>query len=507
MQKQAPTVGRILVMVGFALSCFGLILFLWVAFGGATPFAAKGYQVKVNFANAGQLATQADVRISGVPVGKVNTVKLGPRNTTTAMLQIDPRYAPIPKDTRAILRTKTLLGETYVELTPGNRASGQPLGDGAELPEKQVREHVTLDRIFQTFDAPTRKAFQEWQQSAAAGYAGRGGDINDGFGTLPSFTDSADQTLAVLNAQSAAVSKLVRDTGVVFNALSARDTQLTQLITNSNTVFKTTALRNQELAQTFQVLPTFEKESTATLKSLQAFAESANPLILQLQPAAEQLSPLLISAGQLATPLEQVTTTLDPLNDASIAAVPALTKFLNGDPAHASRSSLAGVLGQLDPFLQQLNPILNMLGMYKGEITAFLGNTASATNAVDPDQGIHYLRGSNPLTLGSLAAFSSRPDTMRSNPYVAPGTWPTNLKGYETRQCSGGFAPAVPTTAADALPYHDALNIPTWIKNIVYAGGTAPKAPACNQQAPNAVGGGVNPTGYSTLFPLVKAEP
>ena len=82
MQKQAPTVGRILVMVGFALSCFGLILFLWVAFGGATPFAAKGYQVKVNFANAGQLATQADVRISGVPVGKVDTVKLGPVSYT-----------------------------------------------------------------------------------------------------------------------------------------------------------------------------------------------------------------------------------------------------------------------------------------------------------------------------------------------------------------------------------------------------------------------------------------
>ena len=34
MQKQAPTVGRMLVMVGFALSCFGLLLFLWLAFGG-----------------------------------------------------------------------------------------------------------------------------------------------------------------------------------------------------------------------------------------------------------------------------------------------------------------------------------------------------------------------------------------------------------------------------------------------------------------------------------------
>ncbi|MDX6650041.1 MAG: hypothetical protein QOJ97_1992, partial [Solirubrobacteraceae bacterium] len=37
MQKQAPSVGRILTMVLFALSCFGLLLFLWLAFGGASP--------------------------------------------------------------------------------------------------------------------------------------------------------------------------------------------------------------------------------------------------------------------------------------------------------------------------------------------------------------------------------------------------------------------------------------------------------------------------------------
>jgi phospholipid/cholesterol/gamma-HCH transport system substrate-binding protein len=37
MQKQAPSLGRILVAIGFALSCFGLILFLWIAFGGRSP--------------------------------------------------------------------------------------------------------------------------------------------------------------------------------------------------------------------------------------------------------------------------------------------------------------------------------------------------------------------------------------------------------------------------------------------------------------------------------------
>ena len=71
MQKQAPTVGQLLVMVAFALSCVGLILFLWLTFGGSIPLAAKGYRVTVPLREASQLATEADVRISGVSVGKV----------------------------------------------------------------------------------------------------------------------------------------------------------------------------------------------------------------------------------------------------------------------------------------------------------------------------------------------------------------------------------------------------------------------------------------------------
>ena len=75
MQKQAPSLRRILVMVGFALSCFGLLLFLWLAFGGPVPLKPKGYRFEVSFKEAGQLAQEADVRISGVSVGKVKSIK------------------------------------------------------------------------------------------------------------------------------------------------------------------------------------------------------------------------------------------------------------------------------------------------------------------------------------------------------------------------------------------------------------------------------------------------
>ena len=118
--KQAPSFGRILTMVAFALSCFGILLFLWLSFGGSVPLRPEGYRVNVSFPEATQLSKEAEVRISGVKVGKVRKVEPNEETGLTAtVLELESRYAPIPSDTRAILRQKTLLGETYVELTPG----------------------------------------------------------------------------------------------------------------------------------------------------------------------------------------------------------------------------------------------------------------------------------------------------------------------------------------------------------------------------------------------------
>ena len=173
MQKQAPTLGRMLVMVGFALSCFGLLLFLWLAFGGPIPLSPKGYRFQTSFGEATQLAKEADVRISGVSVGKVKDIQTTPNGRSKVTIQIQEKYAPIPRDTKAILRQKTLLGETYVELTPGDKSSGM-LQEGGLLPQSHVSPTVELDEIFRAFDAKTREAFRTWFQSQAASIRGRG---------------------------------------------------------------------------------------------------------------------------------------------------------------------------------------------------------------------------------------------------------------------------------------------------------------------------------------------
>ena len=131
-----------------------------------------------------------------------------------------------------MLRQKTLLGETYVELTQGDR-NGPKLPEGGTLPKAQVQQSVQLDEIFRTFDARTRAAFQTWMQQLAIASAGRGADLSAAIANLEPFAQDANSVLRVLDSQQGAVQQLVRNTGEVFGALSERQGQLQGLIRNA----------------------------------------------------------------------------------------------------------------------------------------------------------------------------------------------------------------------------------------------------------------------------------
>ena len=498
MQKQAPTLGRILVMAGFALSCFGLLLYLWVAFGGGFPLKPKGYQFHIHFGEATQLAQQADVRISGVPVGKVVKLALGPGDTTDATIQLDERYAPIPKDAHAILRTKTLLGETYVELTPGHKSDGL-LPENGTLSDTQVAKTVELDEIFRSLDPRTVRSFQVWMQSVAQGIAGRGQDLNDAFGTLAPFAEDTNQLLVLLDQQGPAVQALVHNTGVVFNALSQRTGQLTGLIRNSNTVVGTIASRNQQLEDTFKAFPTFERESSLTLLRLNKFVHDANPVITQLRPVAQQFSPTLQALARLAPPFQQFFVDLGPLITASQTGLPAFRQFL---------ADLRPAFGQLDAFTRSLNPFLTFVAQYLPELDGFVGNIVAATQATagaGPHQTqIHYLRTSSPFSPEGMTIYPQRLATNRPNPYRFPGAMNELAKGlavFENRQCASGPRP-VPNLPADLATIIGGLSPDAGQLILDFAFRNDPSnvpAPPCRAQ-------GATP-GFGTDYPHVLALP
>ncbi len=437
MIKSAPSLGRIAAMVIFALSCFGLLLFLWLAFGGPIPLKPKGYRFQTSFAEAGQLALEADVRISGVPVGKVK--KITPDNQTgrsDVVIQLDPRYSPLPSDAKAILRQKTLLGETYVELTPGSPRA-KPIPEGGRLASSQVSDTVELDEILRAFDPKTREAFQDWMQTQAVAIRGHGRDLNDALGNLGPFADDTADIVSILNRQEGAVSRLVSNTGVVFGALTERDGQLRSMIENANTVFATTAARDRDLHDAFVALPTFEDESRVTLDRLTTFSHDTDPLVTQLRPAARQLSPTLEDLRDISPDLKALLQELQPLIDASKRGFPAGERVLE---------DARPLIAQLDPATQQLTPALQFIGLDKRVFTSFWANSATATQARDPGTNLHYLRTTNPLNPENLAAYPERISTNRPNPYRLPGGFDEIDRGlpvYEDRQCSGRTLPTI----------------------------------------------------------------
>jgi phospholipid/cholesterol/gamma-HCH transport system substrate-binding protein len=363
--KQAPSLGRIVAMVAFSLSCFGILVFLWLSFGGPVPLKPESYRVQVGFPEATTLAAEADVRMAGVNVGKVKTKELDRGGTRTLVeLELQEAYGPIPRNTLAILRQKTLLGETYVELSPGD-GRGPMLRDGGRLPDAQVEPTVELDEIFSAFDEPTRQAFRDWVAELSKAAEGGGAeDLNDSFGNLQGFAADGAELLGLLDEQELAVTRLVRNTGRVFGAINERDGALRELIVNSNDTFEALASRDDALAETFRIFPTFLDESKATLARLETFAGDTRPLVNELKAPADDL-------GVLAPDLRRLFRDLDPLIAASRRGVPALTRFLEGAEP---------VLEGLDGFLDELNPILAFMSYNQGHITNFLSVGAHNLN-------------------------------------------------------------------------------------------------------------------------------
>ncbi|MEA2428144.1 MAG: phospholipid/cholesterol/gamma-HCH transport system substrate-binding protein, partial [Thermoleophilaceae bacterium] len=451
MQKTAPSFARLAGMALFALSCFGILLFLWKSFGGPSPLAPTQYRFSADFAEATQLADGSDVRISGVKVGRVVSIDLSGRKTH-ARIEIERRYAPIPRDTRAILRQKTLLGETYVELSPGHRSAGS-LPDGGALPPRQILSTVQLDEITRSLDPRTRRDLQRLLGSFAVAVNGRGRDLNDALGNLGPFATDTNDLLTILNEQHGALRRVVRDTGTVLDSVSRRQGDLSGLIVAGDRVLGTTAARNRDLADAVRILPVTLAELRPTLDALRHTAIDAAPVVHELRPAARSLGPALTDAEALAPDLQGLFGDLDRVVSLSRAALPALTRTVN---------AVRPVMHVLVPTLQQAYPVVQYLGLYKQEIVSALANLAASTQGSErPAAGaapLHYIRALVPFTSEGAVVNARRYGTNRHNPYFAPLAMLKLASGLESFDCQnagnpGSGEPAPPCKVQQPLQF------------------------------------------------------
>jgi phospholipid/cholesterol/gamma-HCH transport system substrate-binding protein len=421
MRKDAPSLGAIAAMAGFVLSVFGLLLFLWISFGGVIPLRPEGYRFKVAFPEAALLVEEADVRMAGVNIGKVKSKELSEdERRTVAEIEVDSRFAPIPRNTRAVLRQKSLLGEAYVALSPGSRDSGD-LPDGGTLPGSQVEETAQLDEIFGIFDERTRENFRAWLHESGIATSGQyGSDLNDALGNAaPFFRDGAD-LLRPLDEQELALRRLVRNTGRVFDAVSAEQGDLRRLIVGGEATFSALASRDQALAETFQILPTFLRETHTTVRRLESFARETDPLVRDLRGPADDLAPTLRDLGDLAPELEQLFHDIDPLVEVSRTGVPAAERLIEGAEP---------LLESTHVFMPELNPILAYLNFSRQQIGTFFSAPAATLAGTGEGgwtgggAGEHYLPQAAIIDTRSLMRQATRPFWERANAYVAPNAY------------------------------------------------------------------------------------
>jgi phospholipid/cholesterol/gamma-HCH transport system substrate-binding protein len=104
--------------VGFfmiiGIICLG---YLSVKLGKMEVFGDEGYEIQAIFSNSGGLKSGASVVIAGVEVGRVKRIALDDYQAKVFIKL--PLEVRIQEDAIASIKTKGLIGEKYVEITPG----------------------------------------------------------------------------------------------------------------------------------------------------------------------------------------------------------------------------------------------------------------------------------------------------------------------------------------------------------------------------------------------------
>jgi virulence factor Mce-like protein len=445
MVTEAPSRGVILVTSLFTLSCICLILFVWSTIGGSVPLQSQGYRFKAEFQDASQLSKHAAVRISGVDVGHVVKVEAVGLNSV-ATIEIDAKYAPVPSDTKAILRNKTLLGETFIGLTPGSRGA-RPLPDGGTLSPKNIGYRQPLDRLLASFDPKTRRNLQNMLIGTSETFRGRGGQLNSAFGDLDPATAALAKITLILDHQSDSVRDLVRHSATVFDTVAASDSDLAGFVRNGKAVLSTTAERNRALTATVRALPGLTTQVRSTMRSLDETAALATPTLEALRPGAKYAPAALRKLSALSPRATRLFRDFNRLVPTAKKALPATGKIIDAITPFAN---------QLYPVVRDLVPITNYLLTRRDDVVGAVLNASLHLQASMPSntgQPAHYLRSLIPLDDRGFTGDKERPGSDRHNPYPGPRELDrVGKEGMRASDCRNVNNPNPPLTMGTGAP-------------------------------------------------------
>ncbi len=115
---------------------------------GGADIGDHPFRVTVQFADVLDLVPQAAVKVGDVPVGRVETIRLGEDGWTAETVVAVNGDVVLPPNAIARLRQSSLLGEKFIELAQGTGTAPGRLGDGAVIPVGSTNRNPEFEEIF-----------------------------------------------------------------------------------------------------------------------------------------------------------------------------------------------------------------------------------------------------------------------------------------------------------------------------------------------------------------------
>lgn len=297
-----------------------LALLLFVSFG-LPKLTTHTFPISAEFADAAGISSGAPVRVAGVQVGKVSSVKPDRKHGLVVVhLKINDGVKLGPH-TRAEVALATLLGAKYVKLT--GKVTAPYLQSDAVIPQERT---TTAYDIFQI----TKEGTQRIEDTDT-----------DKLNTL------IKQLAIVTDGKEASIRQLIEGIAKLSTAVAARDQELSDLVTKANTVSGTLAEKDQTLAALLD-------QSDALLRVL---ASRHDQLERGIHDAASAFGQLAGVVQTHKAEIDAILTTLHPTVDILDRHQEDLDRTLNwlGDGAYGlSRAAAHGAWA--DVFVRALGP-------------------------------------------------------------------------------------------------------------------------------------------------------
>ena len=376
----APAWARLLTVLGFVAFGVGTVFYLLTKTGIDMPLVEDigTYEVALEVSDVDNLEEAGHVRIAGVRVGEVQSREvIG--DHARVVLSLYNEYAPLHKGATVRIGNKSLVEETYLDITDGN---GAAIPSGTTLPRSAVQHSTQLHDILASLDPKTRTAMGSFLRSVGAGTKGTQRDIAQLFSGLGDLGRQGHTALDAVAAQSEDLRALARETTAVLTALDTGEGQLARMVGNADRLTAATAGQRHAIEATMRKLPGLLDSTRTASGQLTELSGSLGPVAADLRTAAPALTKAMRQLPAASRDLRGM--------------MPALTRVLDRSSATLNRvptfgRDLRGIFPKTREILRDVNPMLAYLRPYGSEFGAFVANFNAISGYAD-EAGVHYFR-------------------------------------------------------------------------------------------------------------------